>query len=495
MTAIQQRDGDLDAAGRGPANISSTAMRTHDSLPAADGEALVFYDVTRLVAMRLSPIATGIDRVDIRFAGAVIDAYGDRCFPVVKVGNKAIMANRSLVCSLVDGLAKTWFDGRPCDLRTARALEAAGLTATIDGPLARRPRTKFFRHGGPAWSAFSPTATMLLNGLYRAALFVWTRARNAMHPNAGTEILRLLRSGGQGVYVVCSHRGIALCPELVSRLATTCGLRTLAYIHDLIPLEYPEYTRPGKTEIFARFLSELADAGAAFVANSRDTARRLETYARHRDWRIGEVSVIYPGVDAAPRGSTGSPAKPADHRGAPYFVVVGTIEPRKNHLLLLQIWRDLVRAGADPMPHLHIVGKRGWECENVVDLLDRCSAIRPFVTEHCGMCDDALRQLMRGARAILFPSFAEGFGLPLVEALHLGTPVIASDLPVFREVAGDTPMYLDPLDGMGWRDAIMGFLDQRRHEGIASFRSIGFRANWPTRAIEIVDVLNHRMGI
>jgi glycosyltransferase involved in cell wall biosynthesis len=58
---------------------------------------------------------------------------------------------------------------------------------------------------------------------------------------------------------------------------------------------------------------------------------------------------------------------------------------------------------------------------------------------------------------LLFPSFAEGYGLPLIEALAAGVPVIASDLPAFREVAGDLPLYLDPIDGLGWLDAVLAF--------------------------------------
>jgi glycosyltransferase involved in cell wall biosynthesis len=73
-------------------------------------------------------------------------------------------------------------------------------------------------------------------------------------------------------------------------------------------------------------------------------------------------------------------------------------------------------------------------------------------------CDDAtLGAYMRGARALLFPSFVEGYGLPLVEALAVGTPVIASDLGVFRELAGNIPDYFSPIDGLGWSRAIEAY--------------------------------------
>ncbi len=94
----------------------------------------------------------------------------------------------------------------------------------------------------------------------------------------------------------------------------------------------------------------------------------------------------------------------------------------------------------------------------MVDLLDRCVALKDHVTE-LPRCDDhELATWLAHAQALLFPSFIEGFGMPLVEALMLGVPVIASDLPVFREIAGDIPCYLDPIDGPGWRRAVLEYM-------------------------------------
>ena len=93
-----------------------------------------------------------------------------------------------------------------------------------------------------------------------------------------------------------------------------------------------------------------------------------------------------------------------------------------------------------------------------------------------GRCDDAtMLATIDQARAVLLPSFIEGFGIPLVEALQRGTPVIASDLPVFHEIAGEIPLYLDPLDGQRWETAICDFLTdsperQRQLAAIPDFR-------------------------
>jgi len=90
-------------------------------------------------------------------------------------------------------------------------------------------------------------------------------------------------------------------------------------------------------------------------------------------------------------------------------------------------------------------------------MLDRAVDLKDHVLE-LGACDDLeLAGLIAGARALLMPSFAEGFGMPVAEALQLGTPVIASDLPVYREFAGSIPTYLDAIDGPGWLSSIMNF--------------------------------------
>ncbi|MHB1230326.1 MAG: glycosyltransferase, partial [Halothiobacillus sp.] len=123
----------------------------------------------------------------------------------------------------------------------------------------------------------------------------------------------------------------------------------------------------------------------------------------------------------------------------------------------LQLWRDLVCEFGEQTPKLVVIGQRGWECEQVVDLLERCPAIHYAVIElpHC--TDEELATWLHHAQALLFPAFVEGYGLPLIEALSQQCPVIASDLGVFRELAADIPEYLNPQDGLGWRQAVLDF--------------------------------------
>jgi len=228
-------------------------------------------------------------------------------------------------------------------------------------------------------------------------------------------------------------------------------LRPIFMVHDLIPVTHPEYCRPTEQTRHARRIQTILATAAGVVTNSQSTLQALSAYA-------ADKGLPMPPALAAPLASvTFSQGESCRPFKAPYFVMLSTIEPRKNHWLMLHVWRRLVERLGEKAPRLVVIGQRGWECENVLDLLERCEALRGFVIEKGGCSDAQLATYLRHAQALLFPSFVEGYGLPLIEALSLGVPVIASNLPVFHEVAGDIPDYLDPIDGTGWMNCVESF--------------------------------------
>ena len=228
-------------------------------------------------------------------------------------------------------------------------------------------------------------------------------------------------------------------------------LRPVYFLHDLIPITHPEYCRPGEADKHHQRMHTMLNTGVGLVLNSHATQQSLLAYAQARGWSVPPHVVAPLGASTLPPPQAEPPTR------QPYFVVLGTVEPRKNHLLLLHLWRQWIASGATEMPDLVIIGQRGWECEQVIDLLERCPALQGRVIEKSDCDDVELSTWLHHARALLFPSFVEGFGMPLVEALLHGVPVIASDLPVFREIAGSIPDYLDPLDGPGWQHMIAAY--------------------------------------
>ena len=136
--------------------------------------------------------------------------------------------------------------------------------------------------------------------------------------------------------------------------------------------------------------------------------------------------------------------------------MAGTIEPRQNHQFVPDLWREWKHRRTD-VPLLVVIGQVGWMCGDIQEQFREDAILKDsvLVLHHCG--NDCLWAYLRGARALLFPSHEEGYGLPLVEALAVGIPVIASPLPVFREIAGDVPDYIETSDASAWLAALSDY--------------------------------------
>ena len=205
--------------------------------------------------------------------------------------------------------------------------------------------------------------------------------------------------------------------------------------------------------------------GAGIIGNSQATLDELTEFGRREDMPT-------PPAIAAWLGSPDLPTAPPITTKRATFVMLGTVEARKNHLMLLQVWSRIVRRLGPDAPQLLVIGQRGWESEQAVDLLER-GKLGDAVIE-IGGCDDAeLAGFLRSARALLFPSLVEGFGMPLIEALQAGVPAIVSDLPVFREIGQGVPDLIDPLDGPGWERAILAYADKDGALRTSQLRRLG----------------------
>lgn len=361
----------------------------------------IFFDLSALLwhAERLAP--RGVDRVELAYAKHLITTARDRLSFVGWWGRLGLLPDDHAV-ALVEALDALW-------------------SASFVDPAER-------------YQAAAIARRLRLHVLLRGERSLYLRARCA---------------GQRLVYLLVTYR--LHRPPAIERFKERTGARFVCFVHDLIPIELPEHVRWFHTQLHRRRMNSVAQLADLVIVNSADTGAAF----RRRFVPVGRTTpvVVAPlGIDL---GAATCVHPAASDR--PYFICIAAVEPRKNHRLLLDVWHRLAVELGVHAPRLILVGRRGWKNKEIVDTIKRSPTIRSLVDEYNALPDAAVARLLVGACALLYPSLAEGFGLPVAEALALGVPVLCSDLPALREVGREVPEYLDPHDPGGWREAILDY--------------------------------------
>ncbi len=383
----------------------------------------ILFDATRLAVRGRMASPTGIDRVVLAYARWLISRPDVEVVPVATWGGRLMPLRPGCLPGLVSRAQSMSTESGVKDAKWAILRNALDMDNAPDWGLR------------PAAKPEKPDRKFA-DGLETVWLFLGGK----------------LETRPGDTYLNVSHSGLE-SPDLLAGLVDQ-GVAPVVMVHDLIPLTHPEFCGPGAGERHEGRVRGLLKYAALVLVNSSTTAEELGRYASERSLRQPPVEVALLGLEEA---FLCERADKATRR--PYFITVGTIEARKNLAFLLTAWRRLADDMGPTAPHLVLVGRRGWENEAVIDHLDRSSAVRKLVHEITDLTDEQVAALIRGARALLAPSLAEGFDLPVIEALTLGAPVIASDIPVHRELARAANL-IDPLDGLGWIGAIRAACDK-----------------------------------
>jgi glycosyltransferase involved in cell wall biosynthesis len=252
----------------------------------------------------------------------------------------------------------------------------------------------------------------------------------------------MARRHGPAAYLNVGHANLSF-RTLGPLRASGCAVAVL--VHDLIPIRHPEFVPPDQPASFARKLGTVAIHASVAVAVSDDTRAALEAEWRGQP-RRPEIVVAPIGV---PEPTGVGPHEPGR------FVMVGTLEPRKNHATILAAWSHLAeKRGKAPMPELNILGVEGWKGAEIRRRIEAHPLFGKAIFLHLAAPDDVLADQMRRARALLYPSLAEGFGLPPWEALAHGALPVCSDLPVLRAHLGSHAVYVEPTDVYSWAETI-----------------------------------------
>ncbi|MFJ2486233.1 glycosyltransferase family 4 protein [Pseudomonas sp. NPDC087639] len=261
------------------------------------------------------------------------------------------------------------------------------------------------------------------------------------------------------------------------------GVGMIAVIYDLIPLTHPQFYDTRLVEVFSEWfdwITRTADGYMAISATVRDQVReelQRRIGAEQTDKRWFDFFHLGSELDLHCLEATVDPRlKSLFAAPEPVFLMVSTIEPRKNHAYLLDAFERAWAAGSTA--RLCIAGRVGWKCDSLLARVRSHPELNRRLFMFNDLNDTSLEHAYSHATALVFPSFVEGFGLPLVEAMQRGLPAMGSDIAIFREIGGEFMAYFDLQDPQNLADLITGF--QRTGQfpaarDVADWQWIGWR--------------------
>jgi glycosyltransferase involved in cell wall biosynthesis len=276
-------------------------------------------------------------------------------------------------------------------------------------------------------------------------------------------------------------------------LPLRCPVPSVATVHDLTTLLFPETHRLKNKWSILPFLRPSLERADRVVTISHASARDI---AFHFPQAAHKVRVVYPGID--PEFRPGTPEEIAAIRqelAAPegYILYVGTLEPRKNIGAILDAWEIL--HGEDPhVPPLVLVGGYGWASRHLVQ---RIETLAPRGVRSLGHVDRAhLVRVFQGARAFVYPSLYEGFGLPPAEAMACGVPVVVSDASSLPEVVGDAGIRVPASDTGALAQAMRDLLQDPARAAELGARGVerAGRFRWDRAAQEMEEVFREAVS-
>ena len=226
------------------------------------------------------------------------------------------------------------------------------------------------------------------------------------------------------------------------------GVGIVSVIYDLIPLTHPQFCDAGLVRVFNDWFDWIAKTADGYVAISATIADQVRDEMLRR---VGPEQVAQRWFDHFHLGSEldlcddALPVEPALKQmfknKDPVYLMVSTIEPRKNHAYLLDAFELAWAKGS--RARLCIAGRIGWKCDALIERIRQHPQLNQRLFMFNDLTDKSLEYAYSNATALVFPSYVEGFGLPLVEAMQRGLPAMGSDIPVFREIGGPFMAYFD----------------------------------------------------
>lgn len=410
---------------------------------------MYLYDMTRLLRRSLACVKnnnayTGIDRVVLRYAQFFLTKP---TLFIIQHQNKFIKMEQQEVDDLL-ALADQ------INTKNERIHLPKSISTLSKKLSLKKDPTHFIK----------PTTSNKINLQTITSLFSkilgYISLTNLFYPKSWLEI-KPLPKNKEITYINVGHTFYH--EKCFSWLLSKTPCRFIFMIHDVLAITHPEFV-PETSDVF--FMK-----GIMNVTQFADTILFISDHARKAFLQVTQkhgivnpnikMKTLYLGTE-----DTFMKNEPAPPPSAPiqqlvgklkgnYFIYVGTIEPRKNHLLLLNLWKRETPLRED-WPTLILIGKDGWCNENIKATLSRAHDMEKVLYLK-SVSDPDLHQLLIHANASLLTSFIEGWGLPITEAMSLGVPVICSDIQIFHENCNSIAEYIDPLDTETWKTMILEY--------------------------------------
>lgn len=318
----------------------------------------------------------------------------------------------------------------PETIRYARTVLGTSGPAFVNRPVERRQAA--LENGLLSPFALSSLPTKII----REAFY---RTRKALHAGEAHFDTRQWPAGS--IY----HSPFYPIPE---RVGSAQAVRTVQTIHDLIPVFHPEWFPKGDNTV-RRVLDSLPP-NAQIVTVSEATKNDFCTYTRTDPARVTAIRLAAsPGLffPVSDQLTIQAVRRQYGLTDSPYLLSLATFEPRKNIDHLVRCFTQVAQSGGIPSDvKLVLVGARGWKFDQIINELAQNAALRARIVVTGFVPDAQLAPLYSGALGFVYPSLYEGFGLPPLEAMQCGLPVITSDVPALKEVVGDAAITVPPTD-------------------------------------------------
>lgn len=271
------------------------------------------------------------------------------------------------------------------------------------------------------------------------------------------------------------------------------GVTVKFLVHDLLCITQPDHFPPGSAEGFSSWLQVVGECDGA-ICVSQTVANELRDWMSSRTWkRIRDFQITANPNGANVDGSTPTRGLPdnaddvvAALKRCPSFLMVGTLEPRKGHTQVVEAFEYLWETGTDI--NLVIVGKQGWMAERLIERLRGHKELNRRLFWLDGIDDEYLERVYAASTCLISASYGEGFGLPLIEAAQHKLPIIARDIPVFREVTGEHAFFFRVETSKELAEAMQDWLSLYKQQ--AHPRSDDLRwLTWAESAGRLISIL------